>query len=176
MNMVNSNSKMMQALIAASLFLLITPVAMADSSSCADSSTATMFLTRMNYTDSTSIVNLTWNQTCNQNCSTTLNYCRPDEPYQLLYFVLLFGAGLAFCILGLWIGDKMVMLDLPIYMVVATFFAFMGGAFDVFNSHYNTAFLGFAFVPLAFFLYSLWKNIRISKEERRLERGSGRNI
>jgi hypothetical protein len=169
-------NNMKYALFSIMAFVLMSSMVMADSSICIDNSTARFTLTRMNYTSSSELVNLTWNKTCLQNCSTTLGTCRPDEPYQLIYFIVIFAASLLMCILGLYIGNRMGMLDMPIYLVITTFFAFMGGAFDVFNSQYNTAFLGFAIIPMAFFLYSLWRNISMRKDERRPSRGSGREL
>jgi len=167
---------MKKVIISVLVFLLSANIALAANTvtTCLDTQIAQHNVTIYNATDNSVLVELSENETCNYNCSSTLNDCRWDEYTQMTFFLGIIVAAFIICFFGLWIGRRITMMDFPIYAMMMMFFAFMGGVFDVFIARYQTILLVMTFVPVGFFFYSLWINLRMRKERRGDKRSTGR--
>ena len=167
---------MRQAVFIAAFLAVICTSVMASNTAtmCLDNSTAQKNVSLYNASDMTTFVSLTQNITCSQNCSTTLNDCRMEEPNQMYYFLAIIVISFGILMFSLWIGRRMPLIDMPIYFIMVLFFAMLGGVFDVFNSYYNTIFIAFTLIPIGFFLYSLYDNIRTGKRNKEDKRATGR--
>jgi len=147
--------------------LLLSNIGFADVTVCLDNQTSQHNVSRVNNTDNSVLIDLSWNKTCNQNCSSTLNDCRWDEPYQMVYFLSIIIITFVLLVFGLWMAYNKPMFDFPIYAILSLMFILLGGMFDIFLWRYRTIFIVMVFVPLVFFLYSLRINIRGRRREKR---------
>jgi len=133
---------------------------------CLDAQTAQHNVTIYNASDMSELITLTENETCNFNCSSTLNDCRWDEYTQMTTFIGIIVVSFVILVFAVWLGRRILMIDFAIYAIMMMFFALMGGVLDVFIARYQTILLVMTFVPIGFFFYSLWLNIGLKKKRK----------
>jgi len=158
-----------------SFLFMIPAYAPVTNHSCINDTTA-QAITYLTINNGTTTTNYTIDEniSCNFNCSTTLHGCRWDEYIQMTTFIGIIVAAFLILVFAVWIGRRFLMVDFAIYAIMMMFFALMGGVLDVFIARYQTIFLVMTFVPVGFFFFSLWVNLRIRKEAKGEKRATGR--